>query len=238
MTDIYLTESIILRDNKLYNEDKLIKNHNWHRVLNDYGWEKISKQWIRKLNKYSLQKHKQNSLFGILDCGGDGDCFFNCINNALKSKHIYDIEDYNLRELISNSINKEKFDEIINIYKILKDSDDFDEDWDPYVITIDEFKEKIKEGGNEYWCDHILLNILYEILNINIIILNNNEFMNEYYYYPLFHDYNETKETIILLYENNIHFKLIGHFNNHNMITLFTKETLPIEILRLINNRE
>ena len=57
-----------LEDKKHLNN--LVKNHNWHRILQDYGWEKLSKQWITKLNKYSLQKHKQNSLFGSLDCVG------------------------------------------------------------------------------------------------------------------------------------------------------------------------
>ena len=38
-----------------------------------------------------------------------------------------------------------------------------------------------------------------------------------------------------LLYENDMHFKLVGNFQEGNMITLFTKETLPIEILKLIN---
>ena len=32
-----------------------------------------------------------------------------------------------------------------------------------------------------------------------------------------------------------MHFKLVGNFQEGNMITLFTKETLPIEILKLIN---
>ena len=44
-------------------------------------------------------------------------------------------------------------------------------------------------------------------------------------------DYNSYNNTIILLYENNIHFKLIGKYNNQ-MITLFKE--LPIEIKRLI----
>ena len=67
--------------------------------------------------------------------------------------------------------------------------------------------------------------------------MNNNEITNEYYYYPISYDYNENHKTIILLYENDIHFKLIGHFNDNNMITLFTKETIPNEIIKLIESR-
>ena len=50
----YLTDSIFLLDHKLYYEDKNdikeVKNHNWHRILSDYGWEKLDKVWIKKLN--------------------------------------------------------------------------------------------------------------------------------------------------------------------------------------------
>ena len=59
----------------------------------------------------------------------------------------------NVREMISNNINEDKFNEIINIYKIINDANEFYEDWDPNEITIDEFKEIIKIGGNNYWCD-------------------------------------------------------------------------------------
>ena len=91
------------------------------------------------------------------------------------------------------------------------------------------------EGGNEYWGDNILINLLKEILNVNIFILNSNEFTNEFYNYPLMYDYNKQLKTIILLYENNIHFKLIGYFKDNNMIYYFNNENLPEEILKLNN---
>ena len=72
----------------------------------------------------------------------------------------------------------------------------------------------------------ILLNIIKEILNINLIILNCNEITNEYYYYPISYDYNENYKTIILIYEDEIHFRLFGYFFENNMITLFSKETI------------
>ena len=79
----YLTDSIFLLDHKLYYEDKNeikeVKNHNWHRILSDYGWEKLDKVWIKKLNGY-LEKPMNNSLYGCLDCGGDGECLFHCLS--------------------------------------------------------------------------------------------------------------------------------------------------------------
>ena len=48
----YLTGNVFLQQNKLFYEEKgtekEVKNHNWHRILKDYGWEKLHKQWIKK----------------------------------------------------------------------------------------------------------------------------------------------------------------------------------------------
>ena len=89
----YLTDSIFLQDNKTYYEEdggnKLIKNHNWHHILSEYGWEKLPKQWIKKLNTY-LDKPKKNSLYGTLDCGQDGDCLFHCISYVINSNEVCD----------------------------------------------------------------------------------------------------------------------------------------------------
>jgi len=234
MEEHYLTDKICLRNKELFYEDKIIKHNNWQHYLKDYGWEKLHKKWIKKLNDY-LDKPSRNSLFGCLDCGGDGDCLFHCLSYAINNGNIFENNSNSLRNLLSESITKDKFDEIISIYKILNESDDFDEDWDPETITLQEFKDKIIEGGNEYWGDNILVNLLKEVLEINIIILNSNENTNEFYNYPLLYDYDKDMNTIILLYENSIHFKLIGHFKDNNMIYLFTNKTIPKEILKLNN---
>lgn len=234
---LYLTENIFLLNDKLYYEKNKniqeVKNHNWHRLLNEYGWEKLNKNWIKKLNQY-LDKPNNNSLFGSLDCGGDGDCLFHCLSYAVKGV-LDDFDSKSLRSKLSDSITIERFSNIIEIYKILSLTGDFDEDWDPNTITFDEFKEKLIEGGNEYWGDFLLLNLLKEILNINFVILYSNEYLNKYYNYPLFYEYDENIKTIILLYENEEHFKLIGNFQSGNMIYLFTHKTIPREILKIIN---
>ena len=70
---------------------------------------------------------------------------------------------------------------------------------------------------------------------MNLIILNSNEITEEYYNYPLFYKYEEGLNTIILLYEDGHHVKLVGHFQEGNMVTLFNQQTIPHEILKMIN---
>ena len=41
--------------------------------------------------------------------------------------------------------------------------------------------------------------------------------------------YNDDKNTIILLYEEEIHFKLVGYFSGNKMITKFNKFSIPKE---------
>ena len=238
MDKYYYTDTIYLQDTNIYydkdNITKKVKNYNWHKILNEYGWEKLNIRWIKKLNNL-IDFVPRNSLFGVLDCGGEGDCLFHCISYALKSDDVFNInlnyEVSDLRQIACDNIDIEKYNEIIDIYKILKDSDDFDEDWDPYEIDFDEFKEILLEGGNNYWGDNIIINILKEKLNINIIILSSNNITNQHNYYPLLYDFDEKLKSIILLYEDNMHFKLVGYFDDY-MITLF--KNVPQEILKLI----
>ena len=238
MDKLYLTDNIFMDSkHKLYYEkgDKIkeVKNHDWHRLLKEYGWEKLSKPWIKKLNQY-LEKPNNNSLFGCLDCGGDGDCLFHCISYAIKDV----IEQYDaksLRKELSDYMTKERFINIIEIYNILKNTGDFNEDCDPYEITLEEFKEKITNGGNDYWGDFLLLNLLKEILNINFIVLYSNDIVNQYYHYPLFYEYNKDIDTVVLIYENEDHFKLMGHFQDGEMVYFFNHEKMPCEILKIIN---
>ena len=235
----YLTGNIFFYNDRLFYEEKgkekEIKNHNWHHILKDYGWEKLHKQWIKKLNSY-LDKPMNNSLYGSLECGRDGDCLFHCISyvlNEMYDNKVYTAND--LRKDLSDSLKEERYNELIEFYKIFKEVGDFDEDWDPNTMTIDSFKELIIKGGDEYWGDFLIVNLIKEYLNINLIILNSNEITEEYYNYPLFYEYEEGLNTIILLYEDGHHFKLIGHFQDGNMITLFNQQTIPTEILKMIN---
>ena len=85
--------------------------------------------------------------------------------------------------------------------------------------------------------DNRIRSLLKEYLNINIIILYSNDITNKYYHYPTFDTYDEHKNTIVLLYENEIHFQLFGHFSGNQMNTKFNKENIPEEIINMVKIR-
>ena len=242
MEAYYLTDNIRLYNDKMeYKKDDIylpIKKYNWHHILNEYGWEKIHKPWITKLNQLSVKKEK-NSRFGILDCESDGDCFFHCIANSLNERDIntdnYYISD-DIRKLISDNISQDQFNLMITTYRIMKDADDFSEEWDPYeVSTLADFKNTLNTSGHSYWGDFMLLQVLSEILKVNIYILNTNEYQNEYNVYHTMCEYKRDYDNIFLLLENSCHFKLIGYFDD-KMITYFRSDEIPIELKKLLEH--
>ena len=245
MEEYYLSEDIVITDDHTYYQGDLIKRHDWHTKLSDLGWSKLHKQWITLLHTYH-KPYPRNSLFGSLECGGDGDCLFHCISYALNSQTLgqshspghelghelghglYDSQD--IRDRIAHSVTSEQFNHIIVCYRCMKDIDDFDESWDPYEIkTVDQFKEELRKPGHSYWGDHLLLQLLMDTFNINVFILTQDEYNNNYTPYNQMQVYDSTKKTIVLLHENNTHFKLVGYFQN-TMITYFDDESLPLEI--------
>lgn len=232
--EIYLTDTIVIKDGKTYCDEKIVKKHNWHIMLKELGWNKLHKNWITKLNKLH-NPYPNNSLFGSLECGDDGDCLFHCIATAINSqnKQFYDSKD--IRKLIANSITQDQFDNIISCYRCMKDLDDFDESWDPYEIdSLNKFKEKVMSSGHEYWGDHLMIQLITQVFQINLFILTQNEFTDTYEQYPLALCYNKELPTILLVHENSSHFKLLGQFKNI-MITYFTNNSLPLEIKKLFN---
>ena len=234
----YLDDNVFTENGIFYYENGgdivKVKERNWHTYLLGYGWTKLNKKWIIKLNK--LSKHKQkNSLFGVLDCGGEGDCLFNCISYAMNKDKNIDAE--GLRMGLSDYITEGKFQCIIEIYRILKDTGDFEELWDPNFTSFEDFKLLLKEGVNHFWGDSLILDFLKEYLNINIVVLYNNDITNKYYHYPMLDKYDQNKNTIILLYKDEIHFQLIGHFSGNRMNTIFNRENIPNEILSMVEIR-
>lgn len=242
MEEYYLTDNIRLYNDKMeYKKDDMflpVKKYNWHHILNEYGWEKIHKPWIMKLNQLSVTKEK-NSRFGMLDCESDGDCFFHCIANSLNERDIntdnYYISD-DIRKLISDNITHEQFNLMITTYRIMKDADDFSEKWDPYEIdTLEDFKNTLNTSGHSYWGDFMLLQVLSKILKVNIYILNTNEYQNEYNVYHTMCEYKRDYDNIFLLLENDCHFKLVGYFDE-KMITYFRSDDIPIELKKLVES--
>ena len=244
MNTYYYTDNLRLKDDILEYKRKedftKVKKHNWHHILNEYGWEKINKQWIIILNKYSDNKEK-NSRYGMVDCERDGDCFFHCIANALNERDIYTDDFYvsqDIRKMISDNISREQYNFMISTYRIMKDADDFNEGWDPYEIdSLEDFKECIETSGHVYWGDYMLLQLLCEILKINIFILKANEYENDYSIYNTMCEYKRDYDTIFLILENDSHFKLLGYFND-KMICYFNNKNIPNELKRLFKLKE
>lgn len=239
MENFYLTDKIIIKNDEMFYENKIkITKNNWHLYLNEYGWEKIPKPWIIKLNKLSSKKNK-NSKYGVYDCERDGNCFFQCIANALNEKYRYNNIDYNyenIRNIIADSITEKIYQNLIQYYKIMKDADDFDEEWDPYTIdNIEDFKRQLRTSGNNYWGDYLLLNTIINIFKLNIFILNSNDDIKDYSIYNTLNDYNSKYDTIFLLFTDNCHFKLIGYFDDNQIISYFNNKTISEELKILIN---
>tara|TARA_B100000427_G_scaffold324859_1_gene330724 strand:- start:606 stop:1340 length:735 start_codon:yes stop_codon:yes gene_type:complete len=234
----YLSESLFIKDGITYFIDKQnikkVTKYNWHNIMNSIGWKKLNINWIKKLNNLS-ENTPHNSLYGALDCGGDGDCFFNCIAHALN----YKLDENNmfytssiLRNLLAESISKNKYNEIIELYKIYYDNNELLEDWNPYETTYPQFIDIIKQS--DFWGDYLLFNEFINLFKINIIILNVNTIDKAYNIYNTLHTYNSSLPTIILNYEDNMHFTLFGYFVNNKMVYLFTDDILPTEIVILI----
>ena len=245
--DYYLTENVFIHENKMYHRDagkiKKIMSKDWHIILKEYGWAKIPLPWIKQLNKLNHGKNEhKNSQFGILDCESDGNCFFHCISNALNEYNMWnetvEQKDFiDIRNIIADSITEESYKTMINYYRIMKDADDFDEEWDPYEIhTLEDFKEQLRAPGHNYWGDYILLNNVIKILNLNIFILNYNKIDKDYTVYNTLIDFNTNYDSIFLLYEDNCHFKLIGYYDGDKIVSYFT-DNIPIELLTLYKLR-
>ena len=242
MMDIhYLTDNIFIQDSKMLyhtnNKSKAIQSHNWHIHLQEYGWSKLPSKLITLLNK-QLKTPSKNSPFGCLDCGGDGDCLFHCISHSLNNNYqdmdFKNYTSYEIRKLISENITNEQYSEIIDYYRILKDCHEFEELWDPHSIhSKEDFCDELMKESNNYWGDFLLLQLLSPILQINCLILSSDSTTNKYSTYPTMLEYNPNYKTIILLYEDNIHFKLVGYFKDSLMNYLFTHEKIPIEISKI-----
>ena len=240
MNRYYITDEVYLdlNDNKMYSEKGDISTpltpNNWHHKLGDFGWLKLPRQWIIKLNSLSAMKSK-NSPYGVLDCEADGDCFFHCLANALneRDKWVNQHTSDDIRQLLCDNLTEDQFQDLIGFYKIMKDADDFEEEWDPYDIhTIDDFKEQVLKGGHSYWGDYLLLSLICDILKINLKILSHETDTNDISVYNMMRDDIDEYDNVVLLYENGCHFKLIGKFQESTMVSYFKE--LPEELRGLV----
>jgi len=241
MDKIYLSPNIYVINNQYYYEDDLLKKNikinkkNWHKYLEECGWEKLELGWRKR-----LKSKEKNSLYGKIDCGSEGDCLFSCISNAFKTiskpeDNTYEPEE--IRKLASFEINDDNFNLIIQNYRLEVDCNEFDGFWDPYKTnSVDELRNEIKKMGNSFWGDHILIQLLEEALNINIILLNSE---NDFYGNKQFkiqstgNKFIKERRTILLYYCLNSHFQLVGYFNGSSITKIFNYEQLPQELIKV-----
>ena len=123
-----------------------------------------------------------------------------------------------------------------------KQNNEFQGNWDPDNINnLKQLQTEIKKNGNNFWGDHILLQLIQEKLNINIIIFKTNmydilfednqcnnleiQFLNENYI-----------KNIILYYISDLHYQLIGYFDGNLMKTCFNNKNIPKELNNIIVN--
>lgn len=236
--EIYLTSNLLLNEDSLYyeiNASKTIRvtKKNWHKYLCEYDYEKLPLGWKKRLKSLT----SKNSLWGIKDCGGDGDCLFLCIEEALRdfSKVVddnYSVE--KLRKIAANMITDQNFILILETYKAEAETDEFDGLWDPFAIkTKKDLQKEMMESGDSFWGDHIIIQLLAEALNLNFIILNDeNELANqEFRLQRIGLDLRKDRNTIILSYYSNVHYQLVGYFNGRHMQTVFEYNEIPPEML-------
>lgn len=234
--EIYLTSNLFLKDKQLYyEEDRVVKlnRNNWHNYLSEYDYEKLNLGWKKRLKS----KISKNSLWGLKDCGAEGDCLFLCIEEALLDFHRMEDDSFsveNLRRLAASQITDDNFNIILETYKAEVECDEFEGMWNPYSIkTPKQLKREIEKCGNSFWGDHIIIQLLSEALEINFIILNDeNELaQHEFRLQRIGMNFKKERKTIVLSYYSNVHYQLVGYFNGCYMQTCFKFEEIPPELL-------
>lgn len=228
MNKYYISSNCYLLNKKLYidninSKDIKVNKRNWKKYLKDYGWTTLPMNWRRKLN---------NTNFGILDCGANGDCLFHVFAEGLnlhnihnnKIDDLYDIS--NIRKLTAEGFTTENFNIIIENYRC---DNDFGL-WDPHSITkVEELQAELIKEGNNFWGDHIILQLIQDKLRLNVILLNEEDI------HYMSNDINKYDKTIIIYYLANIHFQLIGFFDGNYFKTIFNKDEIPSSLLNLYN---
>lgn len=209
---------------------KKITNSNFKKEFADYGWDELDFLWNIELG----------DKFMLLDCGSHGDCLFHCIAEAInlfnicsKNPNITDLFDVeSLRLKASNEILDDNFDFILQNYKIEKAENEFQGDWDPDLIeTKEQLRSELCKTGNNFWGDHIIIQLLSQSLRKNIIVLNGDEDFEKLSLNRI--ETRGSKGYIILYFENNCHFKLVGKFNGKKITTVFNQ--VPKNLLNLEN---
>jgi hypothetical protein len=182
------------------------------------GWKNLDKQWERTLS---------SDNFVFKDVKGDGNCQFRAIELAFKSQ----FKHRELRKMISNYIlspkfTNERFKNILEFYKLEQDNGDFEGNWDPSKIkTRIQLANQIKKAGFNFQGDNTTLSILSDILKVDFIIFSDFRILQLSTIHP---------KIIILLYTDS-HYQIIGHKENKKVNTIFNRDSIPNDIVKLID---
>ena len=220
--NIYLIDGKIYYKKNKKDNFKVIECNNWTTYFKE--WNLFTEDW-----QYILDLEK----FGLKNNDGNGNCLFLSISSGLNiynklNKIDYRYDNLILRNMLSDEINENNFNEILNYYKQEYLNNEFIGDWNPNKITsIKKFKNIIK--SNKFLGDYLTISLFENILKLNFIILNSEN--NNIYH--LGNDLNKYEKTMILYYENMCHFKLVGYYNNNKINTVFDKNTIPKKITNL-----
>ena len=95
------------------------------------------------------------------------------------------------------------------------------------INSIEDLQTEIMKEWDNFWGDHIILQLLQEILKINVILLN------EHNIHYMVNDIYKYDNTIIIYYLSDVHFQLIGYFDGHYMQTIFNKNNIPLSLKKL-----
>ena len=247
----YLTDKLLIKNGRAYKlniHDKIItiNNRNWLKWLGEYGWERLDKGWIRRMNTF-LSKDERSKFcqWGILECGSDGDCLFHVVAEAFNQANYFnpetDVTDVmiasEMREKAADQVTEDNFDLIIESYKAACETGEFYEAWDPYDIeTLDELRTALKTKGHTQWGDYIMIQLLQQALGINFIILNSERYdgkklEDRFTVHCSGLGLDPLKKTVVLYFVDDFHFQLIGYFKEGNLITLFDYKQIPKELL-------
>ena len=132
-------------------------------------WVPIDDQWKKIL---------MSDFYFVKDCAPDGNCQFRSLEEAIKSDSQIKASHKKLRRMVAEHIltlSDLQFQDILNNYKVEKDSGEFYGDWDPNTIkTKRQLALEIKKPGFNFEGDNMTLSILSKVLKLDIFIFNQN----------------------------------------------------------------
>ena len=122
----------------------------------------------------------------------------------------------------------------MNVYKIEKELSEFRHSWDINLVkNYEDLKNELIKEGNNYWADFLIIELFKNEFNINLIILNDYNNNNKCELYSIGDNLDKLKDTIIIYYQDQIHFQLIGYFINNQIKTIFKYYEIPEEIIKI-----